>query len=546
MFDYVIVGAGSAGCVLAERLSAQPGTRVCLLEAGPPDTHPLIHMPFGIAWLMWSKRLNWQYYTAPQRNLDGRRLFWPRGKTLGGSSSTNAMCYTRGHPGDYDDWVRMGNPGWGYADLLPYFRRSENRERGETAYHGVNGPLNVAPQRSPNPLSLAFVEAGVQAGYPRNDDFNGVSQEGVGLYEVTQKDGRRWSAAQAYLRPAMGRPNLTVISGARATRVLLSGKRAVGVAYVRGGAEERAEAGEVILAGGAINSPHLLLLSGVGPRAELQPHGIDLLHELPGVGRNLQDHLDVLVVSKCRKPISYGLSPRSFLRSGGELLDYFRRGRGMFTSNAAEGGGFVRSSSDEARPDLQFHFTPVRLDEHGRNLATFIGHGYALHACDLRPRSRGYIGLASADPLADPLIDPNYLDDPADLDKLVTAARVARRVLSQAAFDEFRGDEIFPGESVSSDDEGALRAFVRRKAGTIYHPVGTCAMGVDDQAVVDNELRVHGLEGLRVVDASVMPKLIGGNTNGPVIALAERAADLVLGREPLAPAAEPDSTTVTA
>ena len=317
MFDYLIVGAGSAGCVLAERLSAQSGTRVCLLEAGPPDTHPLIHMPFGIAWLMWSKRLNWQYYTAPQRNLDGRRLFWPRGKTLGGSSSTNAMCYTRGHPGDYDDWVRMGNPGWGYADLLPYFRRSENRERGETAYHGVNGPLNVASLRSPNPLSLAFVEAGVQAGYPRNDDFNGASQEGVGLYEVTQKDGRRWSAAQAYLRPAMDRPNLTVIAGARATRVLFSGKRAVGVAYARGGGEERVEAGEVILAGGAINSPHLLLLSGVGPREELQPHGIDLRHELPGVGRNLQDHLDVLVVSKCRKPVSYGLSLRSFLRSGG-------------------------------------------------------------------------------------------------------------------------------------------------------------------------------------------------------------------------------------
>lgn len=539
MFDYVIVGAGSAGCVLAERLSAEAGVRVCLLEAGPPDTHPLIRMPFGIAWLMWSKRLNWQYYTAPQRHLNNRRLFWPRGKTLGGSSSTNAMCYTRGHPGDYDDWVRLGNTGWGYADLLPYFRRAENREAGGTAYHGVGGPLNVARLRSPNPLSLAFVDAAVQAGFPANDDFNGPSQEGVGLYEVTQKDGRRWSAAQAYLRPATERPNLTVVPRARATRILFSGNRAVGVAYAAGGGEERIPAGEVILCGGAVNSPHLLMLSGVGPRDELERHGVQCLHDLPGVGRNLQDHLDVLIVSKSRRPVSYGLSPRSFLRSGAELLAYLRHGRGMFTSNAAEAGGFVRSAAAEPRPDLQFHFTPVRLDEHGRNLASFIGHGYALHVCDLRPRSRGRIGLLSADPLDDPMIDPHYLSEPEDLDRLVTGARIARNVLAQPAFDSFRGAEIFPGESVSSDDEGAMRAFVRRKAGTIYHPVGSCRMGEDDEAVVDLRLRVHGIDGLRVVDASVMPKLIGGNTNAPVIAIAERAADLVLGREPLRPVAEP-------
>jgi choline dehydrogenase-like flavoprotein len=484
-------------------------------------------MPFGIAWLMWSRRLNWQYYTEPQEYLDGRRLFWPRGKTLGGSSASNAMCYTRGHPCDYDDWERLGNPGWSHETMLPYFRRAEHHEAGGTPWHGVGGPLNVAPLRSPNPLSLAFVEAGVQAGFPRNNDFSGPRQEGVGLYEVTQKDGRRHSAAHAFLHPAMNRPNLSVITGAQATGVILENGRATGVRYLRDGVAEelRCEA-EVVLCGGAVNTPQLLMLSGIGAPETLTPHGIPVRHELPGVGRNLQDHLDSLVVHKATRAISYGLSPRTVLRAPRELYRYFRHGRGMFTSNAAEAGGFVRSTGDESVPDLQFHFTAVKLDAHGRNLSdSFLGHGFALHVCNLRPHSRGFIGLHSADPTAPPLIQPCYLSDARDMEKHVAAVKIARRVLAMPAFDEYRGQEIRPGKDAVSDE--AIRAFVRRKAETIYHPVGTCRMGRDADAVVDARLRVRGLEGLRVVDASIMPTLVGGNTNAPVIAIAEKASDMI-------------------
>ena len=422
MYDYIIAGAGSAGCVLANRLSADPDIRVCLIEAGPPDKSPFIHTPVGILALMRSKTLNWGYYTAPQPHMYDRQLFWPRGKTLGGSSSTNAMIYTRGHRWDYDHWAELGNRGWGYEDMLRYFRKAEHREAGGSDYHGTGGPLNVARLRSPNPISLAFVEAGVQAGYPRNDDFSGPEQEGVGLYEVTHKNGKRWSAAQAYLREAEQRPNLDIITNALVTRVLLNGKRVEGVEFLRDGTRQvvRASA-EVILSGGAINSPQVLLLSGIGPGEELQRHGLEVKHELKGVGRNLQDHLDVLVVQRCTKPVTYGFGLDSLYRGPKGIYDFFVKKQGMFTTNGAEAGGFIRSSPDEPIPDLQFHLTAMCLDNHGLNTRLLFQHGYSLHVCELRPKSRGYISLNSADPTQAAHIQPNYLEAPEDLEKMVKA-----------------------------------------------------------------------------------------------------------------------------
>ena len=540
-YDYIIVGAGSAGCVLANRLSADPATKICLLEAGPEDRSPFIHMPIGIIWLMMSGKLNWKYYTQPQPNLNNRRLYWPRGKMLGGSSSSNAMCYTRGHPSDYDQWAALGNRGWGYADLLPLFKRSQNQERGASEYHGVGGPLNVADLRSPNLLGRVFVEAGVQAGFPRTDDFNGAEQEGIAPYQVTQKNGERWSVARAYLRPAMGRPNLTVITDARATRVLVEGQRATGVTYLKSGQEVEIHAArEVILSGGAINSPQLLLLSGIGPRDELAKLGIAVRHHLPGVGKNLQDHLDVLIVHKCTKPVSLGISLRNLHHQIKYLVDYLRSRRGPLTTNGAEAGGFVKSDAGQPIPDLQLHFTPVHLDGHARDrahaAATMLGHGFALHVCQLRPKSRGQITLGSADPTADAVIEPNYLSAPDDMEAMVSGVKLARRVLAAPAFDEYRGEEMHPGKDVQTDDQ--IREFVRRKAETIYHPVGTCKMGHDPMAVVDDRLKVHGIEGLRVIDASIMPTLIGGNTNAPTVVIAEKAADMILA-EALAAASGP-------
>ncbi len=530
-YDYIIVGGGSAGCVLANRLSADPALSVCLLEAGPADSSPFIRMPIGILYLMVSKVLNWRYYTEPQQHLNQRRMYWPRGKTLGGSSSSNAMVYTRGHASDYDHWAALGNAGWSYADVLPLFKRAEHHERGASDYHGVGGPLNVADLRSPNLLSAVYLQAGAEAGYARNNDFSGASQEGIGLYQVTQKNGERWSVARAYLHPVRGRANLTVLTGARASRVLLEGKRASGVAYTAKGRHgEIAARREVILCGGAINSPQLLMLSGIGAERELRRHGIATLHELPGVGQNLQDHLDVLVVHHCVKPVSLGISLRNVLMQGKHLLNYLLFRNGPLTTNGAEGGGFIKSAAAQAIPDLQLHFTPAHLDDHGRNLSraayTLFGHGYSLHVCDLRPKSRGHIGLSSADPGADALIEPNYLSHPDDIETLLRGVKAVRAILAGKAFDRFRGEELFPGAGVQSDE--ALRAFIRAKAGTIYHPVGTCKMGDDALAVVDAALRVHGLAGLRVADASIMPTLIGGNTNAPTVMIAEKAAEMIL------------------
>lgn len=525
-YDYIIVGAGSAGCVLANRLSENPDCRVLLIEAGPRDWNPFIHMPAGLAKLVNSKQLNWNYYTAPEPGLDGRRLWWPRGKVLGGSSAINAMCYVRGVPADYDGWAAAGAEGWSWNEVLPYFKRSECNARGGDALHGDDGPLHVSDLRYTNPLSSIFLDAAVQAGYPRTDDFNGPQQTGVGFYQVTQKEGARCSSAVAYLRPARQRPNLTVATHARVRRIQLQGQRATGVDCLHRGRETTFHAQrEVLLCGGAINSPQLLMLSGIGPADHLREHGIAVAIDSPQVGRNLQDHLDICTLQHTTQRISYDRA--SELKTA---FDYFLRGRqGAGTSNIAEAGGFLRSrhAADE-RADIQLHFVPAMLDDHGRN--RLAGDGYTLHACYLHPRSRGRITLSSANPDADARIKACYLSDPDgfDMKMMVECAKVARDIFAQPAFAPYRGAPIFPQRDNLTDQE--LAAFIRAKAETIYHPVATCRMGAADSAVVDTRLRVHGVEGLRVVDASVMPTLITGNTNAPTMMIAERAADLILGR----------------
>ena len=534
-YDYLIIGAGSAGSVLANRLTDNPNTRVCLLEAGPSDDSLWIRMPVGIILMMRSNKRNWRYETVPQKALNNRKIYIPRGKTLGGSSSVNAMCYTRGHPWDYDHWADIGNPGWSFREVLPYFKRSQHQERGENRFHGTSGSLNVADLRYSHPVSNAWVEAAVQAGFPATDDFNNDIQEGVGLYQVTQKDGERCGVGRAFLHPAMERDNLTVLTEALVHRILFDGKRARGVEANVQGHLQTIEAGEVILCGGAINSPQTLMLSGVGPVSELGKHGIPVLHELEGVGRNLQDHPDALVVHKSLRNDTLNLSPAALLGTGLKgMWDFFYRRRGQLTSNVAEAGGFIRSSDDTSIPDLQLHLTAARLDNHGLNLLFSMGYGYSTHVCILRPKSRGTITLASADPAAAPLIDPNFLAEPEDMEGMVRGVKSVRRILSQEALTDWRGDEIFPGVEQQSDEE--IRAFLREKCDNIYHPVGTCKMGTDGLAVVaPDSLKVHGLEGLRVVDASVMPTLIGGNTNAPTVMIAEKAADMILGRTPPAP-----------
>ncbi|MBS3747301.1 MAG: choline dehydrogenase [Wenzhouxiangellaceae bacterium] len=523
-FDYVIVGAGSAGCVLANRLSADPDCKVLLLEAGPRDWNPLIHMPAGLAQLVRFKSLNWSYETEPEPNLNNRRLYWPRGRVLGGSSSINAMCYVRGHASDYDDWREMGNPGWGFDDVMPYFRRSEDQARGESEMHGTDGPLGVSDLQHVNDLSRVFVQAAEQAEYFRNVDFNGPVQRGFGLYQVTQRNGRRCSSARGYLRPVRKRPNLTVRTGALTLRILLEGQRARGIEYRRMGVTRKVYAErEVLLCGGAINSPQLMMLSGIGPAARLERAGVRTQHELVGTGENLQDHLDVMTLTRCSQPVTYDRLNEIMVG-----LKYFLYHEGIGTSNIAEAGGFLASSlSDGSRPDIQMHFVPALLDDHGRN--RLPGDGYTLHACNLRPESRGRIELRSTDPRQPPAIHANYLSAPFDVEMMLECIRCSREILAQPAFRPFRAHEIHPGNEVT--DRAGLLGFIRNKAESIYHPVGTCRMGIDDDAVVDPELRVRGIEGLRVIDASVMPKLIGGNTNAPTIMIAEKAADMLLGRE---------------
>ncbi|SMH28867.1 GMC family oxidoreductase [Mesorhizobium australicum] len=530
-FDYVIVGGGSAGSTLAARLSEDTDATVCLLEAGGDGKHILIRAPTGTALMLPGrpKISNWAYQTVPQPGLGGRRGYQPRGKALGGSSAINAMLYIRGHRSDYDGWTAAGCDGWGWQDVLPYFRKAEGNQRGEDAFHGASGPLQVGEQRTPRPIVQAFVDACGENQIRFNDDFNGPEQEGAGYYQVTQfwsgpKMGERCSAAAAYLHPAMDRRNLSVLTDAHATGIVLENKRATGVRFRRGGREEIVSARrEVILCGGAFNSPQLLLLSGIGPGAELARHGILVKHELAGVGQNLQDHLDFVASWKSGDRNLLGVSFGGLVDIIREARRWKRDGTGLIASPGAEGAAFIRSDPALEKPDLQLHFVVGIIDDHARKL--HLGHGYSCHVCVPRPHSRGTVGLDSANPLAPPRIDPNFLADERDTETLLKGIRIMRRILAAPALAPYRKTELYLGGTEPDDTE--LIRHIRARSDTIYHPVGTCRMGTDENAVVDTRLRVRGLEQLRVVDASVMPTLIGGNTNAPTIMIAEKAADLI-------------------
>jgi choline dehydrogenase-like flavoprotein len=530
-FDVVIVGGGSAGCVLAARLSEDGRTRVALLEAGGENSGVLNRVPTGAALhVVRRNACNWAFETVPQPGLNGRVGYQPRGRGLGGSSAINAMCFIRGQREDYDGWAALGAAGWGWNEVLPVFKRIENNERGANEWRGSGGPLNVADLRSPNPFGRLFVEAAQQAGVPLNADFNGAVQEGAGPYQVTQKDGERFSAARAYLGPARTRANLAVLTGAQALRVVFESKRACGVEFVRGGGIERLSARrEVIVAAGALQSPQLLMLSGIGPGDHLRTLGIEVVADVPGVGQNLQDHLDIIINRRVANTDLLGLSLSGAVKLVKGILRWRRERRGILTSNFAEAGAFVRTSPELTRPDLQLHFVIGMVDNHNRTF--HLGHGMSTHACVLQPKSRGTVTLASRDAMSAPAIDPRFLSDERDLEIMVRGFKLVRRIFAQPAFAPFggadRARELYFSR-VETDDE--IAAAIRVHADTIYHPAGTCRMGdvaADPMAVVDPHLRVRGVEALRVIDASVMPTLVSGNTNAPVIMIAERAAELM-------------------
>ncbi|HEX2529045.1 MAG TPA: choline dehydrogenase [Geminicoccus sp.] len=532
VFDYVIVGAGSAGCVLAARLSEDPDVRVLLLEAGPPGRTWKISMPAALTYNLMNDRYNWYYQTEPQQHMNGRVMYWPRGRVLGGSSALNAMVYIRGHAKDYDRWADAeGAAGWAYADVLPYFRKAETFSLGPDDYRGGDGPLSVWRGTSTNPLFDAWMKAGVEAGYPITSDMNGYQQEGVGRMDMTIRNGRRCSAAVAYLRPAMSRANLTVVTNALTTRILVERGRAVGVQYVENGAAKtvRAER-EVICSGGAINSPQLLMLSGIGPADQLQAMGIEPVHDLPGVGENLQDHLEVYVQQACTQPVTLlnTMKPHNMVAAG---LRWFALQTGPAASSHLEAGGFVRSEAGVEHPDIQFHFLPALIEDHGRSASK--QHAFQVHVGPMRPKSRGRLTLRSADPRVHPVIEPNYLAEERDRYEMRRSIEASREIFAQKAFEPFRGEEIRPGRAVTSAVD--LDAFVREKADSAYHPCGTCRMGdpADPRTVVDPHCSVVGMEGLRVVDASIMPSEPSGNLNAPTIMIGEKAADIIRSREPL-------------
>ncbi|MCO6415645.1 choline dehydrogenase [Siccirubricoccus sp. KC 17139] len=522
--DYVVVGAGSAGCAVAARLSEDPSVTVVLLEAGGRDRNPWLHVPIGYAKTMYHPTLSWNLMTEPEPNLGGRRVPWPRGRTLGGSSAINGLLYVRGQHADYDHWRQLGCTGWGFEDVLPYFKRSEDQERGASALHGKGGPLAVSDLRDRNPLAESFIEAAVELGLPRNDDFNGAEQEGAGFYQTTSRNGWRCSAATAYLKPARGRPNLTVVTDAHSTGLLLEGRRAAGVKLERHGAKLTIKAvREVILCGGAIASPHLLMLSGIGPAAHLQEMGIAVVHDLPSVGRNLQDHFQARLAYRVNQKASMNTRTRTWWGKALMGAEFALRRTGPLTVSAGTAGLFARVLPGSATPDVQFHFLPFSTSATMLELHPFPG--MTLSVCQLRPESRGTITLASPDPRAKALIHANYLATETDRRCMIEGAKLGRRLAQTAALSRWVEEEIAPGPGAVSDEDWL--EWIRRTGGTIYHPSGTCRMGGDPASVVDPELRVRGIEGLRVADASIMPTVVSGNTNAPAIMIGEKCADMV-------------------
>lgn len=520
-YDYVVVGAGAAGCVVANRLSTDPGNRVLLLEAGGRDWNPLIHIPVGFTKLT-TPDVNWGFSTVPQPQMDNREMWYPQGRTLGGSTSINAMIYIRGHRADYDDWEALGNAEWGYEGVLPYFKKSENNERFHNRFHGIGGELNVTQQVQHNPLTKAFVRSCQEIGIEFNADVNGAEQDGVTYYDVTQRKVRRESAATAFLRSVKHRPNLTVLTRAFATKVLVEGGRAVGVQFIKDDKVETVHVNaEVVLSGGAVNSPKLLLLSGIGPADELREVGVDVVHDLPGVGKNYQDHMDVYVTAETT-PVSYNMDDRPD-RAARHGLQYLLYKTGPMTACVAEAGAFIRSSPEVRSPDIQIHCLPAYVVDHGR--MRFKGHGITINTCNLRPRSIGSVRLRSANPNDHPLIDPNFCGDPYDWKISIEGFKWGRRILAAESFAPYIKREHMPGVECQTDDE--IRQYVRKWSKTDYHPVGSCKMGSDAEAVVDTELKVHGLAGLRVIDASIMPKLISGNTQAPSIMIGEKGAAIM-------------------
>jgi choline dehydrogenase len=527
VFDYVIVGAGTAGCVLASRLSEDRASRVALVEAGPLDRHPFIHIPATVGAAIAQPKLNWRFMTAPQANLNGRSIPIPRGHVVGGSGSINGMVYFRGHPTDFDDWAAAGNPGWSYRDVLPYFLRSENNDAYPSSpYHGQGGPMNVTFIKRPNPMTPAFLAAMDSLGYQRNADFNGADSEGYGPRQGTILQGRRVSTATAYLKPASHRDNLTILTDTRVARIRIDERRATGVDVLTAGGERRLTARrEVIVSGGAVLSPQLLMLSGIGDETALRNAGVEVKHHLPGVGAHYHDHLAVGVLMEMRNTESYGISWRTLPRSVGNLLEYALFRTGPLSSNVFEATGFVRTLAQLRRPDVQIVFQAAR-----RNTNTFpfpLGHGFAVNVVGLYPKSRGRVSLAGPDPRAAPIVDPQLMSDPEDGATLLRGLKIARRISQSASFSRYRAVEVQPG-ATSQDDESLL-GYIRRASSTVHHPCGSCRMGPDASSVVDAQLRVHGIEGLRVADAAIFPSVVGGNTNAAVVMIAEKAADLIRG-----------------